>query len=75
MSRRRTRVAGPQSDRTRERVDTRWRILAAHPAVEAYQFFREAVRDEPLFTVPGMRIENVIPGRGDGYKAYEATLS
>lgn len=40
--------------------------------LEAYQFLWEGLRDEPLFTLPYMRIVDVILARHGGYQAYEA---
>ena len=40
--------------------------------LEAYQFLWDALRDTELFARPYMRIVDVILGRADGYKAYEA---
>lgn len=42
--------------------------------LEAYQFLWDALRDTEPFFKPYMRIVDVILGRSNGYKAYEASL-
>ena len=42
--------------------------------LEAYQFVWDALRDTALFTKPYWRIVDVVLGRLQGYKAYEASL-